>query len=157
TCTWAARGRCASGSTPRAPARTTSCSTSAWKTEGHGRMPAFLTRGTERAYGYRVRCLSLRVIGCALLVAAGSACGGDDRAEQENCLQPLPLDCETAFTPTYSAIFDNVISTRCGGTGTGGSCHGPDGRKGGLVLADKDEAYDYLRGDVDGRPRVVPL
>jgi hypothetical protein len=59
----------------------------------------------------------------------------------------------TACTPTYEPTFDNVFSrTLEPGCGVaGGSCHAPEGAKGGLVLAEADEAHAAL---LDGR--VVP-
>jgi len=113
-------------------------------------------------------CVSAEAIGrrvlpvLALLASASAGACGDDAGDgsgdggSAGCLEALPLDCEPTFAPTFEAFYRNQISTTCGASSTGSSCHaGPDGQ-GGLVLADADGAYDYLLGDIDGRARVIP-
>jgi hypothetical protein len=96
-----------------------------------------------------------------VLMLLAAACGDDaadvaDDGAVPGCLDPLPLDCEPTFAPTFAAFYRNQIRTTCGASSTGTSCHaGPDGQLG-LVLADEDSAYDYLLGEVDGRARVIP-
>ena len=107
-----------------------------------------MTAGT-RAW----RAASVIVAGSLVAIAFESSCAGGEHA---SCLAPLPLDCQAAFPPTYTDIYDNLFGETCGGPSTGGSCHGPDGKKAGLVLSDRSNAYDYLVGMVDGRARVVP-
>ena len=108
--------------------------------------------------------IALFAVGAAL--AAGSACGDDDDANRDAgrgdsgsgaCLAPLPLDCKPSFEPaSYDSIFANVLRPTCGSSASGTQCHGAEGKQAGLVLADRDEAYDSLLGKLDGRPRVVP-
>jgi hypothetical protein len=121
-------------------------------------MQALSTPSQAGAIGHRAPRGARCGLACGLvLLAAGVACNGEeDGGGTAACLEPLPLDCEVAFPPTYQAIYDNVIAARCGITGTGGSCHGPEGMQGGLSLAGEDEAYDALLGEVDGKARVVP-
>lgn len=119
-------------------------------------MLAFSNPGSEGAPGQRARRRAWCALACGLLLALGACNGDDDGGGEAACLQPLPLDCEVAFPPSFEAIYDNVISARCGITGAGGSCHGPEGMQGGLMLAGEDEAYDALLGEVDGEARVVP-
>lgn len=102
----------------------------------------------------------------AALLVAVTGCGGDDDdggdekprdAGAGKCLAPLSLDCRPSFEPaSYDAIFRNVLRPSCGSSTSGTQCHGADGKQAGLVLADADEAYESLLGDLDGRPRVVP-
>jgi cytochrome c len=66
------------------------------------------------------------------------------------------MDCQPAFPPTYTELYDNLLGETCGGPSTGSSCHGREGKKAGLVLSDRTEAYDYLLGMIDGRSRVAP-
>jgi hypothetical protein len=90
------------------------------------------------------------------------ACGGDDSPAHPGgdaggmCTAPLSLDCQPAFPPTYPMLFQNLFLKTCGSPSTGGSCHGPMGAKGGLVLSDIDGAYDALLGTKGGPIRVVP-
>ena len=96
-----------------------------------------------------------------LFMLAG-ACDGDDGADdggdagRGRCLDPLPLDCEPTYPPTFQDFYEQRIVRTCGAAGSGVSCHGPEGRQGGLVLSDADGAYDALLGEVDGRRRVIP-
>jgi len=97
------------------------------------------------------------------LVLLAAACDGDDAGSdgghdggRGRCLDPLPLDCEPTYPPTFQAFYEKRIVRTCGAAGTGGSCHGPEGQKGGLVLSSADQAYDSLLGELDGRPRVIP-
>lgn len=97
-----------------------------------------------------------------LLSCLLAACNGDDAVPPDdsgngaNCLADVSRECDLAFSPTYDAFFDNLLGRTCGASSTGGSCHGPEGGMAGLFLHDRDMAYDYLLGDVDGRARVVP-
>jgi hypothetical protein len=95
---------------------------------------------------------------CAVLSVA---CGADDSAPNsgdagKTCIAPLSLDCQEAFPPTYPMLYQNLFLKTCGAPSSGGSCHGPNGAKGGLVLSDSDGAYDQLLGIQGGRVRVVP-
>jgi len=84
-------------------------------------------------------------------------CGDDSGGDPAGCIDALPLDCTPAYDPpTYDAIFDHLLSQRCGGSATGSSCHSSQGRQAGLVLEHRDEAYDSLLGNLDGVNRVVP-
>lgn len=80
-------------------------------------------------------------------------CGGDD-TKTDPCVT-LPATCAPAIDPTYTQIYEQILSKRCGSTDPGGSCHGPNGRQGGLGLYDANGAFDDLTG-VHGRARVEP-
>jgi hypothetical protein len=103
----------------------------------------------------------------ALLSCLWCACGDDDGDDggggagngpgPSTCLEDLDLECAPTFAPTFDAFFENQLSTTCGSSVTGTSCHGPDGAQAGLVLGDADTAYDALLGmGSDGSPRVIP-
>lgn len=102
------------------------------------------------------------VVVCAMTTAG---CGSaeptaptaDAGTAAQACIAPLSLDCQVAFPPQYSNIFNNVFLTTCGSPSSGTSCHGPNGKQGGLVLAESAAAYDNLLGQIDGRARVVPF
>jgi hypothetical protein len=100
----------------------------------------------------------------ALALCSGlGACGGDDDDDTATtddggeCTTKVSLDCKPTFDPpTYDKIFENVLRPTCGSSASGTQCHGKQGMQAGLVLADHDEAYQSLLGDLDGRARVVP-
>jgi hypothetical protein len=75
---------------------------------------------------------------------------GDEAGE---CLLAVTTECAVSYEPTYTNIFDNTLRPTCGGPGV--SCHGEDGRRGGLVFASEGESYELLLGITDGRPRVI--
>ena len=62
-----------------------------------------------------------------------------------SCLDTLPRDCQPLW-PNYDAIYDNLLVKRCGAPGTGTACHGAEGAQAGLVLSDREGAYDALLG-----------
>jgi hypothetical protein len=101
----------------------------------------------------RTRGPKLAMVGIVAICGFALSCATDDSGA---CLDPLPRDCQPAFPPTYTGFYDNLLRETCGAASTGGSCHGPNGKKAGLVLSDRTEAYDYLLGQIDGRARVVP-
>ena len=77
------------------------------------------------------------------------ACNGEEPAA---CLEPLPMDCEPSFPPTYDQLYDKLFSQSCGAPGSGGLCHAQPGRQGGLLLEGRAQAYEsLLQSD-----RVVP-
>ena len=86
-----------------------------------------------------------------LLAVALSACGGDDAAE---CLPEPMAACTPSINTDFASLHQSLFAPRCGTSGT--ACHGPDGRKGDLVLADADTAYKALLGMDGTRARVSP-
>ena len=82
---------------------------------------------------------------------AGSGGGGTSGGAA--CLEELSRECSLAFTATYEAFYDNLLGRTCAAAGT--SCHAAEGAMGGLVLEDREMAYDALLGNLDGRARVV--
>jgi hypothetical protein len=70
------------------------------------------------------------------------------------CVESLPASCTPSISPTFSSINDKVFQQSCGVFGQGGTCHGAEGRQGGLGLFDADTAYTNLL-DTTGRARVV--
>ena len=91
----------------------------------------------------------------AIGLATVLACGDDGgNAPAPECLPELPRDCNIVWQ-NYDAIWDNAFSS-CGSATTGGFCHGAEGQMAGLLMSDKDTAYDSLLGGNDGRARVIP-
>jgi hypothetical protein len=90
-------------------------------------------------------------------LALCSSCGGgdDDAPSTSGQCITLPATCTPGITPSYSEIYTTVFAKSCGATGSAGSCHGPDGRQGGLGLYDAASAYSDLLG-MTGHARVLP-
>lgn len=64
-------------------------------------------------------------------------------------------DCKPQYDPpTFATIQDKIFRPTCA-TGTG-TCHTADAAKGGLVLADPDDAYRRLLGQDGSHARVTP-
>jgi hypothetical protein len=95
--------------------------------------------------------LLLRGAAALLLAAAVSACGGEEASE---CLPEPMAACTPDINTDFASIHRALFAQRCGTTG--GACHGPDGRKGNLVLADADTAYAALMGMDGTQARVSP-
>jgi Planctomycete cytochrome C. len=91
-------------------------------------------------------------------VVACTANGGSDEQQKDVCLDPQRIDltCIPTYEPTYDNLYSNLFSQSCGGSGS--PCHwaGSPSPKAGLALTDKEMAYRYLLGEVDGRARVLP-
>lgn len=99
----------------------------------------------------------------ALLALAATGCGADPAEEEPRCLETaLTADCAPAFAPTFENVFEQVLNRTC--STEGASCHGPTGRRGGLVFGERerptdaarDAAHALLLGAADGRHRVTP-
>ena len=96
----------------------------------------------------------------AVVAVLGLSVGCDGSTEDpgldgSTCLDALPRDCQPLW-PNYDAIYDNLLIKRCGAPSTGTACHGADGAKSGLVLSDRDAAYDALLSGSNGPARVIP-
>ena len=94
-----------------------------------------------------------------LCMTSLGACKGDDAdggagMSGAECLAPLDLDCDEAYSPTFDTIYDRRLHDTCA-TG-GANCHGSSGNQGGLSMADADSAYQALVGGNGGRARVIP-
>jgi hypothetical protein len=77
----------------------------------------------------------------ALLVATTTlGCGGDELS----CVE-VDLACQPLYPPVFEQVFSQTLQPKCGVAG--GACHSRDGRKAGLVLDDRDEAYQRLVED----------
>jgi hypothetical protein len=109
-------------------------------------LPPFqLTPSRALLASVAISCLSLSL-----------SCGsGDDETPVNQCVT-LPATCPPGITPSYSEIYTTIFAKSCGATGSGPSCHGPDGRQGGLGLYDVDGAYSDLLGMTGGHARVLP-
>ena len=71
------------------------------------------------------------------------------------CLDSVDVEaCSPSFPPEFHDLFVGVFSQTCASDGT--SCHGANGRKGGLAFADEEEAYGMLLGLDGSEPRVEP-
>jgi hypothetical protein len=77
-----------------------------------------------------------------------------DAEQQPDCLDSVSTDCSPLYPPTFDNVFTNTLSQKC--ATTGGSCHGPDGQKGGLTFENADDAYQGLLGLDGSRARVKP-
>jgi hypothetical protein len=89
-----------------------------------------------------------------LLAAAGYSCGGDDAAPAAaQCLPEPTAACSPDINTNFESIYGNLLSKRCGSTGT--ACHGREAHMGNLVLADADSAYKALLGEDGTHARVV--
>lgn len=88
---------------------------------------------------------AVALTGALLALAATAGCGGDELA----CVE-VDLACQPLYPPTFDNVFASTLAPKCGVEG--GACHSATGRKAGLVLDDRDEAYRLL---VDGG-RVIP-
>jgi hypothetical protein len=96
----------------------------------------------------------VRVFGILVFAWGSSACS--ETAEPEPaCLAPVDTECTPLFEPTFREIHARRFSVTC--SSGGASCHGPNGRKAGLALADFDEAHELLLGNDGSRARVVPF
>jgi hypothetical protein len=90
-----------------------------------------------------------------------AGCGDDDATTMDDdagaeCLATLSLDCSPTYPPKYDLIFENLLQPTCG---MASNCHlGPEDKAPlGLVLSNRDDAYDYLLGKKpDHRARVIP-
>lgn len=99
----------------------------------------------------------LQVFTVSAVIGWSVACGGDDgHGPDLPCVADLPATCTPAFDPTWDNVYANVVRQSCGGVGSGTSCHGPEGKQGGLELSSSEIAYSSLLGELDGRPRVLP-
>ena len=95
---------------------------------------------------------------CAVCPWGLPSCAGDPDATPEGlppCLQASQenTDCAALYEPVFVEIFQRTLKTTCASSGV--SCHGTDGRMGGLVFVDLSQSYDELLGQT-GPQRVVP-
>jgi hypothetical protein len=80
-----------------------------------------------------------------------AACSPEaDEPTRPSCIELAPT-CSPLYEPTFDELFSRTLAPTCGQGG--GSCHGADGQKGGLVFADPVEAHALLTAS-DGP--VVP-
>jgi hypothetical protein len=84
----------------------------------------------------------------ALGILAG-ACSGQPAPERPECIE-LEASCSPLYQPIFDELFTRTLKPTCGQGG--GSCHGADGARGGLVFDDPDEAYALLK-----QGRLVPF
>jgi hypothetical protein len=86
-----------------------------------------------------------------LAIAAGFvalACSAEPEPERPDCIELSP-SCDPLYQPIFDELFTRTLKPTC--AQGGGSCHGADGARGGLVFEDPDEAFALLH---DGR--LVP-
>jgi hypothetical protein len=77
----------------------------------------------------------------AVAVLMANACSGDVEEPMPECID-LAERCDPLYEPTFDNLFARTLKPTC--AQVGGSCHGPDGAKGGLVFDDPDAAYSML-------------
>lgn len=102
-------------------------------------------------FSFSFHTFSKQMFGAVAVLLLASACGGSEAAE---CLPEPAAACTPEINTEFTSIHRALFAQRCGTSG--GACHGPDGRKGGLVLADADTAYKALLGMDGTHARVVP-
>jgi hypothetical protein len=91
---------------------------------------------------------------CALLAAVGCS-DPEPPPTRPACLAAVDVqNCAPLQPPEFPELFSAVFSQTCASSGT--SCHGANGRQGGLVFADEDQAFALLLGNAGGKARVVP-
>lgn len=93
-----------------------------------------------------------RALAALLFAAIGGACG--EESEMAECLPEPTAACTPEINTDFASIHRSLFAQRCGTTG--GACHGPEGRKGNLVLADPDAAHKALLGQDGTAARVIP-
>lgn len=86
-----------------------------------------------------MRLCALLVLACLPAVGCASA---DEGAEQMPSCVELSASCDPLYAPVFDELFARTLKPTC--AQGGGSCHGPDGQQGGLVLADADAAHSLL-------------
>jgi hypothetical protein len=94
-----------------------------------------------------------------LLQFCSQAPGASQSDPLPACVSPTaaesPDSCPPLYSPTFPEIFQHTLSATCATSGV--SCHGVDGKQGGLVFQDEQSSYDALLGDAGGgKRRVVP-
>ena len=109
---------------------------------------------------YEWRGLSLvysasKVFYC-VLTSIVCACTSPIDAGEQACVEPLDVQCTPAYSPTFDAIYSNLLSRSCGAPGTGSVCHSAQGMQGGLDLSELDRSYESLLGLGGGGVRVLP-
>jgi hypothetical protein len=84
----------------------------------------------------------------ALLVACSSEKG------RPECID-LPATCNPLYLLDggFQTLFDKTLQPKCG---EDSACHSAEGRRGGLVFANVDEAYAMLLGQNGGKMRAKP-
>jgi hypothetical protein len=98
--------------------------------------------------------------GCAAWLCAFAVACSDDSNEGTagmsgaECLPQLELDCQPLYPPTFDEFYTRRIAPTCGAGGV--LCHGAEGHRGNLTLADADGAYRALVGDGGEHARVIP-
>lgn len=73
------------------------------------------------------------------LIALG--CSAESEPERPGCIELSP-SCAPLYEPIFDELFTRTLKPTC--AQGGGSCHGPDGARGGLVFEDPDEAFALL-------------
>lgn len=94
------------------------------------------------------------LLGLAVML---TSCDDPPSDETVPCIEPLP-DCDNpTVPPTFDQLYEHVFQS-CGASGTAGACHSAEGHKNGLVMSDRETAYDHLLGigESDRRARVLP-
>jgi hypothetical protein len=84
-----------------------------------------------------------------------AACGGGNDDPDDKCLDTLQTTCTPTFPPAWPAIYERILRPQCGVLNSGGTCHGAEGKQGGLNLVDANTAYSELLG-MTGHARVIP-
>jgi len=92
----------------------------------------------------------------ALLAIVVAACASSDPAPpaEPPCVSGLSTTCKPQYDPPdFATLHAKIFAPTCA-TG-GASCHGRDGKKGGLDLSDEATAYAMLTGKDGSRARVT--
>lgn len=113
-----------------------------------------MPRGCYAFWVQTFRQMLMAVAVLSLLVACGDSTPKADM-DGSTCLDELSLDCQPLW-PNYDAIYDNLLIKRCGSPDTGSACHTASGAQAGLVLSDREGAYEALLGTNGDLARVIP-
>ncbi len=96
------------------------------------------------------------VVGGLGFAAFAIACASSEPAapSEPPCVAGLSTSCKPQYDPPdFATLHAKIFAPTCA-TG-GASCHGRDGKKGGLDLSDEATAYAALTGKDGARARVV--
>jgi hypothetical protein len=96
-----------------------------------------------------------RLVACWLtgtIMAVLAACSSEQG--QPECID-LPASCNPLYILDggFQQLFETTLRPKCG---EDSACHSAEGRRGGLVFANVDEAYAMLLGQDGNKMRVTP-
>ena len=103
-----------------------------------------------------LRSSLIGVAQCAAVLCALASCAAEPPSSgRPQCLPANQVDatCTPLYPAEFIEIFQRTLKGTCASSGV--SCHGNDGRMGGLVFEDPTESYQALLGQNGGPRRVL--